>query len=452
MMLATWSFAVMLFLVLPFQLVGRTVTAYGFGVLGMLLLTFCVASRLASRPLQQRRSAVLVAPSFEMADRIMLVVSLIAIFTSLLDLYRGTGGDLRASWLIRDSRAGAMLSGAASESSLLFQIGFLTSPIAYSVIARHVIFDDSIRFSRLLLTGFGPPVAAALAIGGRGPIGWAFVFFLLALMVRRYVRRDPTPQPRKRLSGRYLFFGGVMLTIFMASFVYFVRVFVVRAGGDISEGMFEIAARQWGVTFEGPNAEAMIQMIGEGNSYLVFLFAWYYMQGLVFSNILFTAYSGAPMWGLYGIELLLATMRRISPDYVATRFAEINALDVFGFVPSAFGTFFVDLRWLCFGAVFLWGWLAGLVYRKCRTATDARWLLVAPFVVQGIFFSTINSPLGLSNGLTTLSWMVLVFGLSKPRSLVRTKMGAASSEAFGRMTPYRAGVIATPSHPRRVSL
>ena len=428
MMLATWCFAVMLFFALQFQLVGRTVTPYGFEILGLMLLTFCAGSLLASRRLEQRRAPVLVAPSFAMADRVMLIVSLVAIVSSLYDLYSGSGSDLNASWMLRDSRAGAMLTGAASESSLSFQIGFLTAPVAYAVIARIVIFDETIRYPRLLLAGFGPPAAAALASGGRGPLGFALVFFALAVMVRGYVRHDPT-RARKRISGRQIFFGMMIAIVFLISLNYFVNVFAVRAGGDISEGGLDMVADRWGVTFGGSEARYMIAVLGEGNTYLIFVFAWYYIQGLIFSNILITDYNGSPMWGLYGVELFLAVMRRLSPTYVADRYAELESLDVFGFVPSAFGTFFVDLRWLCFVAVFLWGWLAGLVYRKCRTAKDARWLLVAPFVMQGIFFSTINSPLGLTNGLATLAWMLLVFFMSKPRSLARGPTGPVAVEA-----------------------
>ena len=431
MMLATWSFAVALYFLLPFQLVGRTMTFYGFAILTALIITFCVGSLAASQPKPQwqRRAQVLVSPSFGLADKIMTAVSMIAIFSSLYDLYSGSGTDLNASWLVRDSRAGAMLSGAASESSLAFQIGFLTAPIAYAIIARLVIFDEKIRYPRLVLLGFGPPAAAALASGGRGPLGFALVFFGLAVMVRAYVRRDPNRVVKRKLTGRQIFFGAVIGVIFLASLNYFVKVFAVRAGGDIPEGMFDVVAERWGVTFGGPYAETMIAVLGEGNSYLIFLFAWYYIQGLFFSNILFTDYSGSQMWGLYGVELLLGAMRRINPDYVAQRYAELNALDVFGFVPSAFGTFYVDFKWLCFAAVFLWGWLAGLVYRKCRTSMDSRWLLAAPFVMQGIFFSTINSPLGLTNGLATLGWMILIFIISKPRLPNRARAAPAAAIA-----------------------
>jgi oligosaccharide repeat unit polymerase len=436
MMLATWSFAVALFLLLPFQLVGRTMTFYGFAILAALLITFCVGALAASQPKPkwQRRAPTLVSPSFELADRIMTAVSLVAIVSSLYDLYSGSGADLNASWMVRDSRAGAMLSGAASESSLAFQIGFLTAPIAYAIIARLVIFDEKIRFPRLVLLGFGPPAAAALASGGRGPLGFALVFFGLAMMVRAYVRKDPSRTVKKRkLTGRQIFFTAVIAVIFLASLNYFVTVFAVRQGGDLSEGMFDVVAERWGVTFGGPYADTMIAVLGEGNTYLIFLFAWYYIQGLFFSNILFTDYAGSQMWGLYGVELLLGAMRRIDPDYVANRYAELNALDVFGFVPSAFGTFYVDLKWLCFPAVFIWGWLAGLVYRKCRTSVDSRWLLAAPFVMQGIFFSTINSPLGLTNGLMTLSWMIMVFLVSKPASLASGR-ARPSFQAFRKPT------------------
>jgi hypothetical protein len=430
MMLATWCFAAMLFLLLPFELVSRTVTFYGFAILGLLLVTFCLGGLLGSRPLQQRRAAAIFAPDFALADRIMLAVSLIAIVASLFDLYRGSGGDLSASWMERDARAGFILSGEASGSSLAFQIGFLTSPIAYTLIASIVIFDEKIRYLRLLVAGFGPPAAAALASGGRGPLGFALVFFALAVMVRRYVRRDTT-KPRLRLTGRQLFFGAAIAIVFLVSLNYFVNVFAVRAGGDLSSGMLDAVAERWGVTFGGPNARAMIAVLGEGNTYLVFVFSWYYMQGLIISNILFTDYQGSPMWGLYGVELVLALVRRVNPDYVAERYAELNALDVFGFVPSAFGTFFVDLAWFCFLAVFFWGWVAGLVYGKSRTSQDGRWLLCVPFVMQGILFSTINSPLGLTNGLMTLFWMILVFTLSKPRVKAEAVAARAPNASLG---------------------
>jgi len=416
LMLFVWCLCVLLWVALPFEVVSRNLTTYGWLILALFIGTFCIGAMLFGGSVAQRRAAVLFTPNFEMADRIIAVVSIVATGVLLADIAAGSGGDLAASWVERNERAVAILTGGEG-GDLFFQIGFVTAPIAYTAIAREVIFGEAIRYVRVLVFGILPLAASAVSSGGRGPLMFALVFYGLSSLVRRYVRFDPNA-PRRRMAPRQLFFGVLLVIVALLSLNYFVAVFAVRAeGAGGPAAMLDAVALRWGVTFGGSSADALIRVIGEGNSYLVFVFAWYYTQGLIFANILISDYAGPPGWGVYGIEILLGAMRRINSDYVSNLFAYLDALNAFGFVPSAFGSFFVDFGWLAFIPVFAWGCLAGLVYRKSRTSIDGRWLLPVPFVTQGILFSTINTPLGLTNGLVTLSWMIGIFVISKPPPL-----------------------------------
>lgn len=435
LMLAVWGLCVLIFVALPFEIVSRTLTTYGWIILALMLATFCAGAFIVGGGVTQRRAHVLYMPNFTIADRLIAAVASIAIVALLIDLALGSGGDLTASWLERDERAGALLTGEGGGGSMFFQIAFITAPIAYVAIAREVIFSEHIRYFRLFAFGFGPVAASALSSGGRGPLLFALVFYGLSWLVRRYVRRDPAAK-RRRVTGRQVFFGAMLALVLLVSLNYFVAVFAVRAeGAGGAAGMLDAVALRWGVTFGGSGADTMIGLIGEGNTYLVFVFAWYYTQGMIFGNILLSDYTGSPMLGLYGVEVLMGAMRRIDPDYVSGQYAQLDALDVFGFVPSAFGSFFVDLKWFAFLAIFLWGCLAGLVYRKSRMSSDARWLIPVPFVVQGIVFSTINTPLGLTNGLVTLTWMIAVFLLSKPALAAARR--AAPARAAGQASLTR---------------
>ncbi len=419
MMIWTWIVIVAIFMILPLHVVNRDISFYGFAILTIFILTFAIGAWLRTPPLLQRHAPQIDMPRFERMDLIIAVTATIAIVALLLDLRNGTGGDLSASWQVRDDRAGAILSGTESGSSLFFQIGFLTSPIAFTAIAREVIYQDRIRLPRLLAFGFGPLVAASLALGGRGPLLFALVMFALSWNVRSFIRRDSRRKQRKPLKPQQIVIAIVMTIIGLGALNYFVQVFNARAasaGGG--EAIFDLTSDNWGVTFDGPAADWMIAILGAGNTYLIFVFSWYLTQGLIISNVLFTSYAGPPMYGLYGIELLIALMRRINGDFVAQQFAALNDLNVFGFVSSAFGTFYVDYWFFGFVIVFGWGYVAALVYEKARTSTDGRWLLAVPFVAQGIFFSVINTPIGLTNGLVTHFWMIVAILLSRPRKAV----------------------------------
>jgi hypothetical protein len=222
------------------------------------------------------------------------------------------------------------------------------------------------------------------------------------------------PHAARELDPRTLFFGFGILVAALMALNYFVEVFIIRAGAAGAEGMFDAIADTWGVTFDGPMADAMKSTLGVGNTYLIFAFAWYLVQGIVISNVLFSSYGGAPQLGAYGIELVNAAVRRIDGSLISHVSFDLLDINVLGFLPSAFGTLYVDYWFFGLAVCAIWGNLAALVYKKVRTSSDGRWALVAPFIVQGVAFSVINTPFGLTNGFVTHSWILVVFLLARP--------------------------------------
>lgn len=430
MMLAVWGVCFALFFILPFRLVGRELSAFGLGMLGASILAFCIGAWLRSLALPQQRPARLALPDFTRTDQVLRIASLVGILVLLYE-WRTSGGDLSDAWNIRSERTTSLLYGTESGSSLAFQLGFLFSPVGYAVIAREIVFRPVVRPLRVAVLGFGPLIASSLALGGRAPLLWGFTMVALSVLTKRWTIAPPALQSRQRSPRSVLLtiLGGVGALIALN---YFVQVFVVRAEavGGI-ETMFDSVATMWGVTFEGPFAEVLKTTLGTGNTYLIFVFAWYITQGIVISNALFTYYDGPPMYGIYGIELVSAAARRLNGAYVGARNLELNDLNVFGFLPSAFGTLYVDYWYFCLIVSAIWGYIAAIVYARVRLLTDARWLLAAPFVMQGIITSVINTPLGATNGLVSLSWMILAFVLAKPG------VSATEGQAIGAFIPGR---------------
>ena len=165
----------------------------------------------------------------------------------------------------------------------------------------------------------------------------------------------------------------------------------------------------WGIGFSGPVADLIFTAFGDEVTYIVFIFNWYVVQGVVMSNSLFADYHGPMQLGVYGVDLVSALVRRLDGELVARNFDALQQLGTYGFWPSAFGSLFVDLWFFGILVSGAWGALTGLVYQRLRSARDARWLLLAPFVTMGILFSFINTPLGFSNGLVTHLWMLIAF-------------------------------------------
>jgi hypothetical protein len=163
---------------------------------------------------------------------------------------------------------------------------------------------------------------------------------------------------------------------------------------------------------------------------MIFIFVWYLVQGLVMSNAIFTSYNGGMLLGGYGIDLAAALLRRVNGNFIADGYAVLLQMNTYGFLPSAFGSLYVDLKFFGLIPCLIWGWLAGKVYGQVKRGQDPRWLLIVPFVTVGIFFSLINTPIGFSNGFVTHLWLVAAFLTAK---VVRRPVGPRPAPARRRI-------------------
>jgi hypothetical protein len=423
-MLQVWAFCIILFLILPFELVNRPLTAWGFFMLAAFIAAFCLGSMLKTFLQHVRHipssqaEGTLSSVEFKVADRILTAVASFCAVLLMVQIFQGQFLNLDEAWQIRSDRAVALMMGDVSESGLLFQISFLLYPASYVILAREVVFRSTPNLIRIGLLGVLPILLMSLVMGGRGPLLYALALLPVALRVRAQLFQKHRTPLLQRVTPRGVFFGIVFGLGCLVALNYFVNVFLVRAeGAGGVDAMFQIAESSWGVTFAGPRADLLAATIGRGNAYLVFVFGWYVVQGLVVANSVFTDYVGPPTYGISGIELLTALMRRVNGEFVNQRFTELLDLNIYGFFSSAFGSLYIDFKLFGFVLAFLWGYLATIVYCKTKQVTDPRWFLAAPFVSVGILFSFINTPLGFGNGATTHLWLVAVFLIARPKIL-----------------------------------
>lgn len=425
LMLLVWAGCIAAFYILPFQLEGRTMSLYGFMILALFIGAFCFGALVAARPQPQRPRPPDVTVDFRLTDRWLMAAAGVAIVAALLDVQGRNLLDLTGAYELRSDRATALMTGSASESTFWFQIAFLTYPAGYAYLVREIAFRPRPVLWRMGLFGLAPVVLASLAMGGRAPLLYALVMLVSGFMLRNQVfprrgrvapaRSGPTGKPRRK-PFKLGVPGKVAIGLFGAiAFLYFIQVFVARA--DVVGGvevMFGVAQTSWGVNFNGPFSGLIFSAFGADGAYLIFIFAWYAIQGLVMSNTIFTEYDGAMLMGGYGIDLMSAAMRRLNGDFLADGYAVLLGINTYGFLPSAFGSFYVDLKFFGLVPCVLWGWLAGKVYANVKAGRDPRWLLFVPFVTFGIYFSLINSPIGFSNGLVTHIWLIWAFLLARP--------------------------------------
>lgn len=425
LMLVVWSVCIAMFYVLPFRLENRVMTLYGFLVLIGFLAVYCFGAGAAAGFMIQRPLAPQQGVDFRLTDRILICASLAALAATLLDVQGRDLFNLGESYQVRSDRASGLMNSADSESTIWFQIAFITSPAAYIYLVREIAFRPRPIVWRIATFGIAPIVMVSLSAGGRNPLFYALLACGFAYLMRRHLfadrlaARKPAVQrgPRKRifkLNAASRAFIGILVACMT---VYFARVFMVRA--DVVGGvdtMFGIASSSWGVNFSGPLADFFFALLGPDLTYLLFVFAWYVVQGFVMSNTIFTSYEGPMMWSAYGIDISSAIARRTNGNFLANGFGHLLSLNTYGFLPSAFGSLYVDFKFLGLLPCFAWGWLSGLVYRKVREARDPRWLLVAPIVVIGILLSVFNTPFGFTNGLVTHIWLVVAFVTAKVRS------------------------------------
>ncbi len=404
-MLGVWLAAVAVLLALPLDITGRPLSLYGYVILALFILVFVAGSFLGGRPAPQqprRRDLVL---DFHLTDRILKFASLVALAAFALELTRRDFLDLGASYVERDSRAGGLIYGTESEASIAFQIGFLFYPAAITYLTRVIGFDRRVNLPQTLLYGVAPTVAASLALGGRSPLLYAVIMAALSLGIRReYLGSRSVPQIKR--SSLAIYSVGILGALL--SFNYFSQVFLARA--EVTGGIdasFDNAALSWGVSLRPDWYSFLVGTVGQGATFLILQFSWYAVQGIVISNQIFSEYSGNMALGAYGVDLGAAIARRIDPQFATTRFLELLDINVYGFLPTAFGSLYVDFAW--FGLIFtgIWGYACGLVYNHVNQGADSRWLIYVPFVIFGILFSLINTPLGFANGLMVYVWLFI---------------------------------------------
>ena len=408
-MLIVWTGAFFLFFALPFELTSRSFSWGGFGVLLLFLSSFCFGASLKTLRLPRRTQDLEVHLSFVRFDFFLKIISMIAIVVFTVEIFQSNSLNLSDAYANRSSQAQALLHGGMSNSSIWFKIGFLIYPASYIYVAKELIFTQKIKLITFAAFGLLPGILSAVAMGGRATMFNIIAYSIIAYSVRN--KRFPkVKSSNNSKSSKFKFFCA--LTLIVTAFVYFVNVFNQRAefsGGAI--GMLDVIGTIWGVKFSGPLFDIAMEIFGAPFVFIIFAFSWYLLQGLVMSNYLLAYYDGSALLGVYGLDLVSAAARRFKPDWVSEKFNYLLSMDTYGFLPSAFGTLFVDFKYFGFFVAMVWGWIVGLVYLRVKTSNDPRWLLCIPFVVFGILFSLINTPLGYSNGLMTHFWLVIGFFL-----------------------------------------
>jgi hypothetical protein len=327
--------------------------------------------------------------------------------------------NLTESYNVRSDQANALLNGLESSSSIFFQIAFLLYPSGYIFIVLHIIYAKRINYLNLIIFGFTPIVLAMLVMGGRFPILFAFSIAYFAFRVRKNKAVELGHEyngnqiKRKKNSPLIYFLTAIIL---ISSLYYFSLVFFVRAeslGG--SSIMFSFADEVWGIKFNGFLSSFIFTLLGGDGTFLLFIFCWYAVQGFVMTNFIFTFYDGPLQFGSYGIDIFSAIFRRIFGSFVTNNFSSLLDIGTYGFLPSAFGSLFVDFGYLGIIVCFIWGRWSTLVYKKSKIG-DMRSLILMPFMLSGILFSLINTPFGFTNGFITYIWLFIIYYIIKPSS------------------------------------
>lgn len=406
-MAKVWIACIIILAILPYHLIDKHITLHGLLILLLFIGSFCIgAVSIASK------ITTLHSPSridFSATERMLATAGIITVVAMIFDIRDKNVFDLSEAYDLRSDQASALLEGGASASTLGFQIGFLTYPAAYVYLVRAIIFDRQLNIPRIVAFGVLPILITTVAMGGRSPLLYAILISLFSLGSRRLFMRSQYCENLKHRRPRFLV-PLIICAILVGAMYYFIAVFFTRAEGlGGASGMFLVAEQLWGVGFQGHGADLMRQILGDGVTYIIFVFGWYIVQGLVMASYIFDNYEGPVQFGVYGIDLISAVVRRVDGLLVARNFDSLQQLGTYGFFPSAFGSLYVDLWYFGISACAIWGALAGLVYQQIKCGRDSRWLLCAPFVTSGIVFSFINTPIGFSNGLVTHMWFIAAF-------------------------------------------
>lgn len=412
-MLALWLACAAVYFLLPFQLLDRQMTWAGGGVLVLFIASFVVGSMLFQGDQNAPADLPRIKVDARQAEYVLMAVSALATVFFIINAWGKDLFDMVAAYELRSETANALLKGEASETSIWFQLAFALYPSAYVFTVIHLVYSPGVDKIKMILFGLLPIGLAAVSMGGRMPILYALLLTWLAYRQRHKLDLGGHLKRAGQDGGwrRNLMVGTIAIVV-GALFYYFAAVFLVRAetmGGAAQ--MFDIAEENWGVAFRGPLTDKLFAVLGEGATYLVFIFIWYLVQGLVIANYVFSSYDGPMQLGVYGIDLMSAVMRRIDPANLAEGFDALLTLGAYGFFPSAWGSLYVDFGYFGILVCLGWGGFAGLAYQRIVRERRTDWLLFGPFVSAGIAVSTINTPLGFANGFVTHCWLLLVFFL-----------------------------------------
>jgi hypothetical protein len=412
-MFLVWGLCIVAFGLLPFQLLERELTVQG----AVIMVVFVAAYTVGTLLVPARKHNSLISEPIRIdasnAEALLMVASGLATVFFVLDASDKNLFDLAVAYELRSVTADALLKGETSNSSVWFQLAFLIYPAGYVYTAVHGLYAHKLQTWKIAIFGFLPIVLATVGMGGRMPIFYAVLVAWIVFKERKkYVNfypQHPKIPVRRKWIVRLIWF-----CVLIGLFQYFAAVFMVRAalvGGSIE--MFQVAEQRWGVGFRGPMSSTIFSMFGEDFTYLIFIFIWYLVQGVVMSNVLFTTYEGPLQMGTYGIDLMSAIMRRIDPQRVAEGFDSLLMLGTYGFFPSAWGSLYVDFGLFSLLFCIIWGVFSVLCYRRIVVQCRMDWLLVGPFVTIGILFSIINTPMGFTNGFVTHAWLLFAFLLLK---------------------------------------
>ena len=425
-MLLVWAGSIATFVLLPYQLLERPLTPLGVATMLAFVMTFALGTLLTVRRPAGRVPIATRRVDATMALRILAIASLTAGVCFALDARGSDLFDLVVAYELRSETATALLQGDASSSSVWFQIGFLLYPACYVYIASHLLYAPRLNAAAVCLVGWLPIALATLVMGGRAPILYAAIVTGLAWRERRKIAHpQDLPNAQRASPARRAVLVLCVSLLVLALMGYFATVFLVRAdaAGGVSE-MFGIAEERWGVGFQGRLSPVLLAALGETGTYMVFVFIWYLVQGVVMGNHLLGAYDGPLQWGAYGVDIVAAVMRRVAPEPVAQGFDSLLTLGTYGFLPSAWGSLYVDFGYAGLLGALLWGAFAGLAWQRIVRQRREDWLLVGPFVTVGIFFSVINTPFGFTNGFITHLWLLFAFLLLQRK---RTVAAAANT-------------------------
>jgi hypothetical protein len=412
-MLVVWGLCIATFAILPYQLLERELAAKGAFILVVLMVAYLIGTVLVPT----RRHASLIDPPTRIdaknAEALLMFATGLATVLLIFDAADKDIFDLAVAYELRSSAADALLKGEASNSSIFFQMAFLLYPAAYVYTAVHTIYARHLQVWKLLIFGFMPIALATVIMGGRMPILYAVLVAWIALKERKKIGHI-NPRTPKKSNRRKWIVRLAWLVALLVLFRYFATVFMVRAaavGGSMA--MFDLAEQRWGVGFDGLISSAIFAIFGDDMTYLVFIFVWYLIQGVVMSNYLLSAYDGPLQMGAYGVDLISALMRRFDPQRLAEGFNSLFSLGTYGFFPSAWGSLYVDFGFFSIILCVIWGAFTALCYRRVVVQHRMKWFLVGPFASIGIIFSIINTPMGFTNGFITHCWLLVAFMLLK---------------------------------------